>query len=164
MIISVFGLPGSGKTFLASALALRLNGLHISSDKVRNDLNKRGQYDKKSKHAIYQAMLTAMAAALKSKQNVVLDATFQEDHIRKRFRETAIKLQHRLYFIEMRASEAIIKERISKKRVDSEADFGVYLKIKDEFEPMQEDHLVLYSDQETLDAMIDRILTHIGHP
>ncbi|WP_257668810.1 AAA family ATPase [Parapedobacter tibetensis] len=163
MIIIIFGLPGSGKTFLAGALALRLNGLLISSDKVRNDLKKRGQYDKKSKHIVYRSMLTAMISAIKDEQNTVLDATFQEDHIRKLFLETAMKLQYPLYFIEMRASEETIKERISKKRVDSEADFEVYLKIKEEFEPMQDGHLVLYSDQETSDTMIDSVLTHIGY-
>jgi len=39
MIIQVIGLPGSGKTTLASALRERLNAVHLNADEVRATLN-----------------------------------------------------------------------------------------------------------------------------
>jgi adenylylsulfate kinase len=39
MIIQIIGLPGSGKTTLATALADRINAIHFNADVVRADLN-----------------------------------------------------------------------------------------------------------------------------
>jgi adenylylsulfate kinase len=39
MIIQIIGLPGSGKTRLATALADRINAIHFNADVVRADLN-----------------------------------------------------------------------------------------------------------------------------
>lgn len=39
MIIQIIGLPGSGKTALATALSDRINGIHFNADVVRADLN-----------------------------------------------------------------------------------------------------------------------------
>jgi adenylylsulfate kinase len=39
MIIQIIGLPGSGKTALATALADRINAIHFNADAVRADLN-----------------------------------------------------------------------------------------------------------------------------
>jgi predicted kinase len=163
MNIAIFGLPGSGKTFLAKELAKRINGLHISSDTVRKELKKRGKYNEKAKLEVYHAMLKLMDAAIKHKQNVVLDATFYKENIRSLFEKKAGEYHNPLYFIEMRAAESVIKERVDKKRPDSEADFEVYLKIKNEFEPLREDHLVLYPDHEELDKMLDRVLSYTNY-
>lgn len=38
--ILVMGLPGSGKTTLASALARRLNAVHFNADEIRHNINK----------------------------------------------------------------------------------------------------------------------------
>ncbi len=40
MIIQIIGLPGSGKTTLATELVSRINGIHLNADEVRADLNK----------------------------------------------------------------------------------------------------------------------------
>ena len=39
MIIQIIGLPGSGKTVLATALSDRINAIHFNADVVRSDLN-----------------------------------------------------------------------------------------------------------------------------
>src|SRR5258706_13594595 len=38
--ILIMGLPGSGKTSLAEALAPRLNAVHFNADEVRHNINK----------------------------------------------------------------------------------------------------------------------------
>lgn len=39
MIIQIIGLPGSGKTALATALKERINGIHLNADEVRSTVN-----------------------------------------------------------------------------------------------------------------------------
>ena len=39
MIIQIIGLPGSGKTTLATALADRINAVHLNADYVRSTIN-----------------------------------------------------------------------------------------------------------------------------
>lgn len=160
MVIAVIGLPGSGKTFLAKELALQIGGVHLSSDQVRTALKQRGKYDEDTKLGIYQSMLDLTASALRDKRRVVLDATFQKAHIRNLFLQTAARFRVPLYFIEVRASEEVIKERIAERRTDSEADFSVYKKIKVAFEPLEGDHLILHSDRMDLEEMISSVLDY----
>ena len=39
MIILIIGLPGAGKTALATQLAAKTNAIHINADAVRSDLS-----------------------------------------------------------------------------------------------------------------------------
>ncbi|QNL51092.1 AAA family ATPase [Olivibacter sp. SDN3] len=160
MVVAVIGLPGSGKTFLAKHLAWNIDGVHVSSDRVRTALEQRGKYDEQTKLEVYQSMLGLAEAAVKDRKHVVLDATFHKAQTRALFVETATKFKVPLYFIEIQASEEVIKERIAKKRVDSEADFSIYKKIKAAFEPLKEKHLILHSDQMDSEEMVSRALNY----
>lgn len=160
MIIAVTGLPGSGKSFLARHLALKIGGTKISSDQVREELKQRGKYDEESKLEVYQEMLALTRSAVHKNSHVVLDATFHKERVRKHILEAATALHVPLYFVEVKAAEVIIKERVTKRRADSDADFNVYLKIKEELEPLKEDHLTLYSDRTDLDEMIGEALRY----
>ncbi|MCQ6958730.1 AAA family ATPase [Mucilaginibacter aquariorum] len=161
MIVIVCGLPGTGKTFFASALASRLNARLISSDVVRTNLKRRGKYDEDNKNAVYAAMLLILAEALQDHDSVVLDATFYKSAIRDLFTAKARQYGEPFYFIQLLASGKTIKERMKQKRRDSEADFDVYLKIKAAFEPLTERHLDLNSEEEQLQAMLSQALSFI---
>jgi len=161
MNIAIFGLPGSGKTYFAKQFALKINALHLSSDAVRKDMLQMGHYEEQAKSTVYEAMLQLMEKANKKQQNVVLDATFNKRHIRNLFIEKSRELHHQLYFIEIKADESVIRERLRHQRPDSEADFVVYLKIKEEFEQIEEDHLVLNSDKESLNEMLYKAVVYI---
>jgi len=167
MIIAIFGLPGSGKTFFAKQLASRINGIHVSSDAVRNSLKQQTKYNDAAKMEVYQLMLSLLEKGIADRRAVVLDATFYKESIRNLFRKKAQELNTTLYFIEMQADESVIKIRTNEHRQDSEADFGVYLKIKKEFEPLEEDHLVLHTgieqpESEMLSKALDYINYHDG--
>jgi predicted kinase len=161
--VLVCGLPGSGKSFFAERLASVINGLHISSDTTRQQLQQADKYGDQAKIQVYQEMLKLMEKAIWNKQNTVLDATFYKAMIRNLFKERAGQLNSPLYFIEMRADESTIRDRVSEKRKESEADFKVYLKIKSDFEPLKEEHLVLHSGKEQLNDMLGKALTYINY-
>ena len=153
MVVIVFGLPGSGKSFFASRLASMMDACHIKSDTVRKEMLKKRNYSVDEKLSIYNAMLSKLIEAKKQNINVVVDATFYKNEIRRNFISKG-PANECILFIEVIADESLIKERLKKTREDSEADFEVYKKIKEEWEPMDEPHLVLKSTDENINEML----------
>ena len=95
MIIIVFGLPGSGKSYFASKLAKRLEAKYVSSDVVRKQLFTVRKYTGEEKTKVYDVMNKEMKEAIQQGKDIVLDATFYKGRIRNKFKETAetFKLQ-----------------------------------------------------------------------
>jgi predicted kinase len=165
MIILVFGLPGSGKTFFSRHLKNGINACHLNTDIVRHEMNKGGQYDAKTKLEVYNRLMDKVAEKLNNGWNVIIDGTFHNQDRRKEIAEFASENGHDIYFIEIRASEQNIKKRLEKKREYSEADYEVYLQIKKEFDPYPEPHLVLWSDSQNIDEMVIMAKNYIyGYP
>ena len=85
MVIIVFGLPGSGKSYFASRLALKLDAMYVNSDELRLKLLSKRTYSDAEKILVYEHILAAMEDALQNKKTIVLDATFYKEAIRKTF-------------------------------------------------------------------------------
>jgi len=155
MVILVIGLPGSGKSYFASKLAGKIAAGYINSDRVRKNIPGRKTYSVKEKLAVYGEMLGQMKKTIKQNKNVVLDGTFYKKEVREIFRKE-IEGKESLDLIEIRADESLIRERLKKYRPDSEADFEVYKKIKKQWEPVDEPHLVLHSSDDNISSMLDK--------
>jgi len=162
MIIIVFGLPGSGKSYFASKLAERINARYVNSDVIRRELFDVRKYSREEKMNVYNAMFREMKKAILQNKSIVLDATFYKRSIRNKFIEVVNEIGKRIIFIEIRAELKIITERLSRKRENSEADYSVYLQIKEVFEPMEEEHLILRSTQENIDKMLIMAINHMN--
>jgi predicted kinase len=163
-IIIVFGLPGSGKSYFAEALSRRLAAVHVNSDQVRNALSARGKYSLEDKLRVYHAMAELSNDLLVEGKSVVVDATFYLRVMVNVFTGLAKKRSCPILFIKIVADEALIKERLSKPRKDSEADYDVYLKIKEKFEEVQEPYLTVRSENSNIDNMIELSLEYISSP
>ncbi len=161
MIIIVFGLPGSGKSFFASKLAGKLKIKYVNSDVIRKELFAKRLYSPEEKMQVYNEMIREMKAAVQSQQSVILDATYYKKSIRQKVIESALDLDEKIIFIEVTAEEKIAKERLAKERPYSEADYSVYLKLKKEFEPLENDHLVLESGRDNIEEMLSEAMTYI---
>jgi len=74
MIIQIIGLPGSGKTTLATALADRINAIHFNADEARADLNSDLDFTPASR--IEQARRMGALARLTSKQGYITVVDF----------------------------------------------------------------------------------------
>jgi adenylylsulfate kinase len=74
MIIQIIGLPGSGKTALASALADRINAIHFNADEVRADLNSDLGFSPEAR--VEQARRMGALARLTSKQGYITVVDF----------------------------------------------------------------------------------------
>jgi predicted kinase len=89
-----------------------------------------------------------------------LDATCYTNDIRTLF-STALQDLDDLSFIEVVADERLIRERLRTEREDSDANYGVYMEIKEEWEPFNDPHLVLMSSNDNIDNMLDEAVKYL---
>lgn len=161
MVIIVFGLPGSGKSYFATRLAEKLQAIYVSTDETRLKLFSKRKYTDAEKFTVYDAMLTEMTDVLHNKLTIVLDGTFYTDALRKKFDEAAGKLKAKIIYIEVTAPEDLIAARLKKPRLYSEAHFDVYLKLKEIAEPLLQEHLVLKSSNKNISSMLRKAIHYI---
>jgi uncharacterized protein len=96
MLLVTMGLPASGKTTLAHALAGRLGLVHLSSDRVRKQLAgmrptdhrldgfERGLYGRSMSRRTYAMLRKQAARWLRRGRSLVLDATYERSALRLR--------------------------------------------------------------------------------
>lgn len=154
----VLGLPGSGKSYFASRLAQKINAEYLISDKIRKELFPVRTYSESEKNAVYKALLEKMQEATDKGKDVVVDATFYKNEIRDKF---ISNIKGKVYFIEVWADEEIIRERLKKKRLYSEADFKVYQFIKQQWEPLKQPHLKLKSANDNINDRLQKALNYL---
>lgn len=141
MLVLVIGLPGSGKSTVARALASELKAKILRTDEIRKTMVQSPTYGEREKEIVYDAMLSAAGQLLENGENVILDATFYKEELRGRAKNLAEKLKKKFFVIECRAHEEVIRKRMEKRKKSikslSDADFEVYKKLKEKFEPIK---------------------------
>ncbi len=160
MVIIVFGLPGSGKSYFASRLATTISAGYLNSDVERKKLLAQRTYSEKEKSSIYVHMASIMVQTIQQGKSIVIDATFYKQRLRDLFYEKAGETP--LIFIEVFANDELTRQRLSMKRADSDANYVVYKKIRSQWEPMLTPHLVLESTNDNIDRMIETAVDHIN--
>jgi hypothetical protein len=155
MVVIVFGLPGSGKSFFASRLAKKMKADYINSDRIRKEMFKKRTYSEEEKDAVYHKMLDTTKEDLGQNKNVILDATFHKKETRQPFMNV-MEGKGGIYFIEITAAESTTRERLKRERPYSEADFRVYKIIRSQYEPLKEAHLVLQSTNNNIEEMLQK--------
>jgi predicted kinase len=161
MIVVVFGLPGTGKSFFSKHFAEEAGARHLNTDIIREKLDLKGRYDKKAKQLVYKELHKRTRKEVQNGSDVIVDGTFHKYQRRKEITEMANEKNVQIHFIEVKATDETVKERLEKNRKHSEADFEVYEKIKRSFEPVEEDHLELWSDTNDVKEMIRKAKNYI---
>jgi predicted kinase len=159
-LILVCGLPGTGKTTVAKKIADKTGSFVFNTDIVRKELFEKPGYTENEKSLIYNLLFEMAEKFLRSAKNVVLDGTFYKKELRERVRKIAEKMNSDFHLVEVKCEEKILKGRMGKRKKEktpSDADFGVYMKIKKEFEPISEKHFVIDTGKEW-EKQVERFL------
>lgn len=159
-MIVMSGLSGTGKTAVARAIASELGLRVLSADAARQFLFARekrpspygeGAYTTEANARTYQTLIEMGAAFLRKDAGVILDATFRRRSDRDLTREVAEAAGAEWRIIECRLDPDTTRQRLESRRTNqeglSDADWDVYLKQREEFEPVIEpdakNHLAL---------------------
>jgi predicted kinase len=150
-LILTCGLPATGKSWTARALASRWGAAWLQSDVRRKSLAglpPTGPGDPRRRVGLYSDAMTGLtygslrdraAELLDQGRGVVVDATFSRAGQRAPFLELARARRVPVYVLHLDASEAAVRERLGERTRDptdpSDADLDVYLRARESFEP-----------------------------
>jgi predicted kinase len=141
LILLFCGLPGVGKTSLANELAPLIDAVVLSTDKIRKELISNPTYTKEEKELIYDVMLlVARYLHNEAGVNCILDATFNTEESRNTARRKLSNISPDLiYIVECICPEDIVISRLKARKGDySDADIGIYKKMKQLYEPVKD--------------------------
>ncbi len=128
ILIAMVGVTGSGKSYLANALASRLGAVVISSDVTRKRLagldtaSKQeepidsGIYSREMTELTYAEMLLQAAPFLSRNKPVIVDASYLSREMRQRARRFAEQAGVPFLAVECVANEALVRERLQRRR------------------------------------------------
>lgn len=150
MLVLVCGLPATGKSNLARSLTRKMKAQILNTDIVRKELFEKPAYSDEEKELVYDVTFLIARYLLTNRRNVIIDGTFYKKRLRDRMREIARNVGTRFKIVECICPEDVIRKRMvrraERKVTLSDADLEVYEKIKAEFEPIEEDHIVVHTD------------------
>ena len=158
MLVVITGLPGSGKTTVADSLSKEIDAIVLSTDKIRKNMFKNPVYNENDKRVVYNELFSRAREYLSSGKNVILDGTFYTKSLRDKAKEVGASVSEKVIFIYCETPEQILKERITKRKDKfSDADFSVYLKIKEVFEDFEEE-VIIVDTSKPIDSNIRDII------
>ena len=169
------GLPGTGKSWLARELARPLLGRMHRSDVRRKRLASahqtngsfgEGNYTSAMREHTYRDLLDVSLRDLRSGQTAVVDATFSGRLRRRVFIDAAARLELPWFLVHVEAPEELVRSRLEHRahesREASDADLGIYLRAREEFDDPNElpvDRVLrVTSGAETPAAAAERLL------
>src|SRR3989344_936753 len=97
VLVSLYGFPGSGKSFVARNLAEHVQMAHVSADRIRSELFAKPRYDKQEDAIVAHLMNYMTEEFLGAGMSVVYDAKALSAGQRRHLRELAAK--HRAAYL-----------------------------------------------------------------
>ena len=179
--IVVMGLPASGKTTLARALAGRLGLVHVSSDLVRKELAGlgpterradpfgQGLYDPAATRRTYAALRRRAARWLRRGRSVVLDATFGRAAERAAVRRLASRAGARLVVLACEADDATLRERLAARAAEggsaSDARLEIWPALRAAFSrPAELPEAIALDATAPPDVLVERAIAAVREP
>ena len=121
-LVLVGGLPGSGKSTVASGLAEALDAELLSSDRTRRLVPAGGSYSRADRSAVYDELARRARDALRLGRHVVVDATFGQELWRRELRDLGNELHATLSELECVVPGHVADARLRERGSDGESD------------------------------------------
>lgn len=149
-LIVFYGLPGTGKSLMASRTRNWTNAVHIRSDILRRVLAGvsldehhyasfgKDLYSPEMSRRVYETLKDKARSYLAQNQSLIIDATCGKQKERTELKETGEKLEVEVHFIRCEASDEKVKGWIEQRKESdkqSDATWEIYTNMKDKFEP-----------------------------
>ena len=158
-VLTFMGLPGVGKSSLATIIHNRLNSVYLSTDWIRHklfqhyyDQNRVPElYTDELRDVVYNAILTFIELARDSVAYFIIDATFDTMLRRSQLFTFLENNEIQAYHFWISCSDDTVKRRILKRTRDdslSDARFAEYLKLKKTHDPIQSNEDITIIDSE----------------
>jgi hypothetical protein len=159
--IVVSGLPGTGKSYFCGKLAARLHFVILESDVLRRVLFSSPKYDPAESGRLFQAVHLLIEGLLKRGVPLILDATNLSERYRERLYSIADRLDVRLILVKVEAPPDVVRERLKMRQGDpqskSEADWGVYQKMRSSVQKIWRNHYVVDTSRD-ITPVLDKIV------
>lgn len=125
VLVAVGGGVASGKSTLAVRLAPLLGAAHFGSDEVRNEMPLAGldAFSRRFEGRVYAELLRRAERGLADGRSVVVDGCFSLAHEREGARAMAVAHGAPFLFVECRASQAALRERLAARDAEVEEPF-----------------------------------------
>jgi adenylylsulfate kinase len=157
MIVLMAGLPGTGKSALAEALANRLGGTVLSKDEIRHALfsPRDIEYTTEQDDFVMEVMLQAAERILQKHpdRHVFLDGrTFSRGYQIERVIDVATRLGQPWRILECSCNDETVLARLGAQANEGQhpaanRNYALYLDIKQRFEPITQAKTVIDTDQ-----------------
>jgi len=161
MLILVTGLPATGKSTVSKRLGHTLKAEILRTDIIRKELFNKPLYTDTEKEIIYKTLLLIAGHLLKQDIDVILDGTFYKKEPRDQARKLAKKHGKRFFIVETRCPEEIALSRLANRKRNlkspSDADQEVYLKVKNLFEKIDDEHILIDTGWNIKEAVKDLV-------
>ena len=148
-LLALCGLPGSGKSYFAAALAQRRPLAVLSSDRLRKILIPQPRYTRGEHRRIFAAAHLLLAQLLAAGYGAIFDATNRTERARQPLYALAEQAGAKLLIVEFTAPEELIRERLARRaagaatagyRDYSDADWRIYCQMRAGGEPIDRPH------------------------
>lgn len=157
MIVLMAGLPGTGKTTLASELAARTNGRVLSKDEFRHAIFEPGEIEYSSRQDNFCLHLMLETAGYLLSRNPALMTFLDGRPFSRKYQienvlTVAASLHQPWRILECVCSEETVRRRLATDKTGGEhpagnRDFSLYLEVKQRFESILYEKTVIDTDQ-----------------
>jgi predicted kinase len=163
LIVLVCGLPGVGKTSISKQLAKLTKWVVLSTDKIRKELIPNPIYSAEEKRWIYDVLALIAKYLYQSGTSCILDGTFNTNYSREEIKKKLSLTSQQICIVECICPEDIVIARIKNRKNDySDADASIYRSMKAIYQPIEEEHIIIDTSQQSPSINAAKIINHIS--
>jgi predicted kinase len=152
-----------GKTSISKELAKLTRWTVLSTDKIRKELFPNPTYSSEEKRLIYDVLILITKYLHKSGMNCILDGTFNTMYSRNQVQKKVSLTSGQICIVECICPEDIVVARIKNRKNDySDANTCIYRNMKGTYQPIEEEHIVVYTTKESPSINAAKIINHIS--